>query len=434
MRKIAIALTALAMTTAALFANGTKESVPTVSVKEPVGPVKFTWWCISSQADFYKARAEEWNKANPNRQIVLDVVGMGGSDRQTKLLVAIQTGKGAPDFCDVNVTAFGTFFDYDKVPFLELTDLVAADRDKYVESKLNIYSTKGKLYGAPSQLGGTVVYYNTDIMNAAGVDYNAIKTWDQYEVVGKTVLAKTGKPMTVVETTDMAPFQSMVLQKGSDFIDADGNVILDNDTNIRILNYLKSWTDEGIAVPMPGGGNASEVFYEFFNKSGCASIILPMWYMDRLQSYMPDLNGKIAVRPMPVWQEGQKYTTACTGGNGAVISDQCKYPELAKDFLHFCKMSKDAQLQCYEMLGYDPYRTDCWENPKLQVKMPYFSNENVFAIVGSSLKAANAIHNTSLVPTVFNEVSSKVMYNVFETKTQTPEEALKASADALRRH
>lgn len=429
MKRLAVMLFVMLSVMTMVFAGGSSESAKSPASE---GPVKLTWWCISSQADFYKARAEEWNKANPDRQIELDAVGVGGSDRQTKLLVAIQTGKGAPDFCDVNVTAFGTFFDYDEVPFVELTDLVQSEKDKFVQAKLDIYSTNGKLYGAPSQLGGTVVYYNTDIMNAAGVDYNAIKTWKDYEEAGRVVAAKTGKPMTVIETTDMAPFQSMVLEKGSDFIDENGNVILDSEENIAVLEYLKSWVDEGIASPMPGGGNASEVFYEFFNNGGCASIILPMWYMDRLQAYMPDLYGKIAVRPMPLWNEGEEYTTACTGGNGAVISNQCKYPELAKDFLYFCKMSKDAQLQCYEMLGYDPYRTDCWEDAKLQINMPYFSNENVFAIVGPSLKAANAINNTSLVPTAFNEVSSKVMYNVFETKTQSPADALKSSATALR--
>ena len=429
MKKIAVMLLLFATAIGMVFANGTSE---VASEPKSTGPVKLTWWCISSQADFYNARAEEWNKQNPDRQIELETVSMGGSDRQTKLLVALQTGKGAPDYCDVNVTAFGTFFDYEEVPFVELTDLIQDDKDLFVSAKLDIYSKDGKLYGAPSQLGGTVVYYNTDIMNAAGVDYNSITTWADYEDAGRKVLAATGKPMTVIETTDMAPFQSMVLQKGSDFIDENGNVILDCETNIEILEYLKSWVDEGIASPMPGGGNASEVFYEFFNNSGCASIILPMWYMDRLQEYMPDLSGKIAVRPMPVWEEGQKYTTACTGGNGAVITKQCKNIDLAKDFLYFCKMSKDAQLQCYEMLGYDPYRTDCWEDSSLQINMPYFSNENVFAIVGSSLKNANAINNTSLVPSAFNDVSSKVMYNVFETKTMTPSEALKSSANALR--
>lgn len=401
---------------------------------EAVEPTKFTWWCISSQADFYQSRVDAWNAANPDRPIEVDIVGMAGSDRQTKLLVALQTGEGAPDYVDVNVTAFGVFFDYEEVPFVELTDLVAHERDLFVESKLNMYSTDGKLYGAPSQLGGTVVYYNTDITDAAGIDIDSIKTWADFEAAGKIVVEKTGKPMTVIETTDMAPFQSMVLQKGSDFLDAEGNVILDNETNIEVLNYLYTWLDNGIAVPMPGGGNASEVFYDYFNNEGCAALILPLWYMSRLTEYMPDLAGKLSVRPMPVWDvnDAEAYTTACTGGNGAVITNQCKNPELAKDFLYFCKMSYDAQVSCYEMLGYAPYRTDAWGDSKLQINLPFFNNENVFSIVSESLKKANAINNFALVPTAFNEVSSNVMYNVFETKLQTPEEALKMAAENLR--
>lgn len=392
---------------------------------------KFTWWCISSQADFYQSRVDAWNEANPDRPIELDIVGMAGSDRQTKLLVALQTGEGAPDFCDVNVTAFGVFFDYDEVPFVELTDLVEDERDKFIEAKLDIYSTDGKLYGAPSQLGGTVVYYNTEITEEAGIDIDSIKTWADFEEAGKTVLEKTGKPMTAIETTDMAPFQSMVLQKGSDFLDENGEVIIDNETNVAVLERLNGWMEEGIAVAMPGGGNASETFYDFFNNDGMAALVMPMWYMSRLVEYMPDLAGKISVRPMPA-DEGDPYTTACTGGNGAVITNQCQDPDLAKDFLYFCKMNYDAQVSCYEMLGYAPYRSDAWEDEKLQVELEYFNNENVFSIVSESLKNANAIHNSSLVPTAFDEVSSKVMYNIFEAKVQTPAEALAEAAETLR--
>lgn len=240
--------------------------------------------------------------------------------------------------------------------------------------------------------------------------------------------------MTAIETTDMAPFQSMVLQRGSDFLDENGEVIIDNDTNVEVLNLLYSWLESGIAVPMPGGGNASETFYDYFNNDGMAALIMPMWYMSRLTEYMPDLAGKISVRPMPVVDadDTEAYTTACTGGNGAVVTNQCENPDLAKEFLYFCKMSYDAQVSCYEMLGYAPYRSDAWEDEKLQVELEYFNNENVFATVSESLKKANAIHNSALVPTAFDEVSSKVMYNVFETKSQTPAEALAEAAETLR--
>lgn len=204
------------------------------SLAETVEPAPLTWWCISSQSDFYNARAAAWNEQNPDRPIALETVDMAGSDRQTKLLVALQTGEGAPDYCDVNITAFGTFFDYEEIPFLTLTDLVADERDVYVQAKLDIYSTGGELYGAPSQLGGTVVYYNTDITEAAGVDIDSIVTWDDYVAAGKQVLEKTGKPMTVIETTDIV--QSLL---------ADERV----ESSLTVVSGMRSTASIALSIP-----------------------------------------------------------------------------------------------------------------------------------------------------------------------------------------
>lgn len=237
--------------------------------------------------------------------------------------------------------------------------------------------------------------------------------------------------MTAIETTDMYPFQTMVLERGSDFFDADNNIIINNDTNVEVLEYLKTWMDEGIAVAMPGGSNTSETFYEFFDHDGMGALIMPLWYMTRLEEYMPDLNGHLAVRSLPVWEEGAEYTSACTGGTGTVITNQCKNPELAKEFLYFCKLSYDANKECYLQLGFAPFRSDVWEDEALQVPKPFFNNENVFGEVGASLKKANAIHNNSMVPKAFDIVSSDVMYSVFEAKTSTPKEALDRAAESL---
>ena len=143
----------------------------------------------------------------------MDLVSVGGSDRQSKLLVALQTGQGAPDFCDVNIIHFGVYYDFDEIPFVSLTDLVKDEEDKFIKSKLDMYSYNGELYGSPTQAGANVVFYNTKIMEEAGVDIDSIITWDDFVKAGKKVAEKTGKPMTAVETTDMYPFQSMVLQK-----------------------------------------------------------------------------------------------------------------------------------------------------------------------------------------------------------------------------
>lgn len=391
----------------------------------------FSFWCISAHEAFYRSRIDAWNQENPDKPINVDLVSVGGSDRQSKLLVALQTGQGAPDFCDVNIIHFGVYYDFEEVPFVSLTDQVKGEEDKFIKSKLDMYSYNGELYGAPTQAGANVVFYNTRIMEEAGVDIESIKTWEDFTNAGKTVLEKTGKPMTAIETTDMYPFQPMVLQKGSDFFDGEGNIIINNETNVEILDYLKSWLNDGVAVTMPGGSNTSENFYEFFNNDGMGALIMPLWYMTRIEEYMPDLNGHLAVRPMPVWEEGQQYTSACTGGTGTVITNQCKNQELAKEFLYFCKLSYDANRECYLQLGFAPFRSDVWEDEALQVKREFFNNENVFGNVSASLKNSNAIHNNPMVPKAFDIVSSDVMYSVFEAGTSTPKEALDRAAETL---
>ena len=116
------------------------------------------------------------------------------------------------------------------------------------------------------------------------------------------------------------------------------------------------------AAPIP-----QRIFYEFFNNDGMGALIMPLWYMTRLEEYMPDLSGHLAVRPMPVWEEGQQYTSACTGGTGTVITNQCENQELAKEFLYFCKLSYDANKECYLQLGFAPFRSDVWEDEALSV-------------------------------------------------------------------
>ena len=184
---------------------------------------------------------------------------------------------------------------------------------------------------------------------------------------------------------------------------------------------------------MPSGGNSSETFFQFMNEDGMAALIMPLWYISRFEEYMPDLSGHMAVRPMPVWEDVDVcYGSAATGGNGAVIVNQCQNVDIAKDFLYCAKLSYDAGIEAWESLGYAPFRTDCWEDEALTQPREYFNNENVFGQVSDAIKDSNAINNGPLFPEAINRVGSEVMYNVFEAKTMEPAEALKTVADELK--
>ena len=54
----------------------------------------------------------------------------------------------------------------------------------------------------------------------------------------------------------------------------------------------------------PGGGFHTEEWYGHLNGGGVASVIMPLWYMGRFTDYCSDLDGKMAIYPIPVWNEG----------------------------------------------------------------------------------------------------------------------------------
>ena len=53
--------------------------------------------------------ADEWNKQNPDRPINLTVTTGESSSLHSKLLIACQSGEGAPDMADIEIGHYGAF-------------------------------------------------------------------------------------------------------------------------------------------------------------------------------------------------------------------------------------------------------------------------------------------------------------------------------------
>jgi arabinosaccharide transport system substrate-binding protein len=204
-----------------------------------------------------------------------------------------------------------------------------------------------------------------DIMKQAGIDPKTIKTWDQYHEAGKTVKQKTGKPMTTFETVDLFQPQLMDKQLGSDLMKEDGTANLNTPELAQTLTFMRSMVKDGSAEVAPGGGHHQEEYYGFMNKGGSASITMPMWYMSRFIDYMPDLKGKVMILPCPVFKEGEARSVGL-GGTGTAVTNQAKDSKLAKDFLAYCKLSKDGCTEIWNELGFDPIRTDVWSDPAVK--------------------------------------------------------------------
>jgi len=412
-----------------VFAAGSKEQ--TAAPKEGT---ELTFWTFQDlHMDFYKTMAKLWNEQNPDRKIIFKPEVLPFQDMHTKLLVSLQAGTGAPDMVDIEIGKFPNFMKGD-IQLASLNDVIDPVRDKFITARLDIYSKDGQNYGLPFHVGASVIFYNVEILKAAGVNPYAIKTWDDFLQMGKIVKAKTGKPMATVEVNGQWSFWPMIAQQGSDFVDADGNVILDNATNVKTLQYLKDLLNSGAAIAAPGGNHHAEEYYGFMNDGGAAAMWMPMWYMNRFTDYMPDLSKKILILPMPRWTADGKRS-AGMGGTGTAVTKQAKDIQLAKDFLMFAKGSEEGNLRIWEDLGFDPPRWDVWDNPRMNAPNKftnYYVNDDIFGMLLGIKDEINSVNVKDRLPAVIDRVSSSVMIQALQQQNKSPAEALKEGADLSR--
>ena len=324
-------------------------------------PTEISYWTFQElHVEYYEKMAEKWNEAYPDRPIKLVPTVYPFDDMHSNLLIALQSGTGAPDLVDIEVGKYANFLKGD-IQLLPLNDIVEPELDNIVKARVDIYAKDGNYYGVCFHVGAAAIFYNTELCDLAGVDYTAIKTWDEYYEAAKALKAVApDKYWESVETTDIWHMWPLLAELGGDMTAADGKITLDTPEMAKVLEYNRKLVDEGLAVCAPGGYHHAEEFYQLMNGGNIASIVMPLWYLDRFTNFMPDLSGKIAIAPLPVWEAGENRSIG-QGGTGTSVTNQAKDPELTKDFLAFAKLSEEAGIEIWNTLGFDTIVKSVWE-------------------------------------------------------------------------
>lgn len=388
------------------------------------------WTFVELHGQFYEDMLQRWNQDNPDKQLNVKLNVMPYDDMHNKLTLALQSGEGAPDMVDIEIGKFPSYLQ-GEVQFMDLTSYVDPYRDDIVSSRLDIYSKDGKNYGIPTHVGATVAFYNTEILEEAGVDYTTIKTWDDYKAAGEKVKA-IGKIMGCAETNNAAIYDTMLAAQGSDKTDEDGNPTLDTPESIKALTTIQELVQAGIDQTIPGGHPDTEEGYGALNQGDYACVIRPLWMTSRYINYMDNLNQKIAMAPYPVFDEetfGQSYGG---GGTGTVVTLEAAEPELAAEWLCWAKLGEVGNEQIWNVLGFDPCNMALWEdeelthNPDNPINAYFLTN--AFDVLNQVKNDFVTIKSTSGVPTVNNILCTVTLNDVIENGVD-PAEAAKAAQE-----
>lgn len=396
-------------------------------------PLTF-WTYVEQHTEFMEDAVNVWNEKHPDEQIELSCETYPTEDMHSKLLITLQSGDGAPDLVDVNVARFSDFMQGDTKPFIEINDIIEPEKESFLEPVLDIYKYDDKYYGIEYHVGAPMMFYNTEILDQAGVKVEDIVTWEDLHEAGKKVLEATGKPIITFEVSDHWSYYIMTGQKGGDYFDEEGNCVIDSDTNAEVLEFMLEMIKDGTAVTTPGGGFHTEEYYGFMAQGGAASMLECLWYMGRFTDYMPELAGKIQLAVPPVWDENSVHPVF--GGTATSITTQCENADLAKRFLAEAKISKEGAEKIWNVLGFDPLRWDIWETDAMRQDnkfTEYFGND-IFDVV---MQMKDKFHPSNITTSSQYSLASSLMcsdvlFRVLSEQSATPQEALTSAAEEIK--
>ncbi|CQR57234.1 ABC transporter substrate-binding protein [Paenibacillus riograndensis] len=394
--------------------SGSKATEGSETAKPPAEAEKVVFWTfVDAHQKFYESMAASWNESHPDKAIALEATTIPYDDMHTKLLVALQSGVGAPDLVDIEQSKFPNFMK-GTPQLVSLNDIVEPELGNIVKSRVEIYSKDNTYYGIDYHVGATVMYYNKEMLDQAGVNPDTIKTWADFETAGKQVLDKTGKPMITFEGNGNWSWWPAISQQGSDQVDENGNVTVDTPVNVKTMEFFQKMVKEGVAAVAPGAGHDTEEYFGYMDSGSAASVFMPFWFMNRFTDHMPDLKGNIIIRPMPAWEEGGNRS-AGMGGTATSITNQAKNPGLIKEFLAYAKLSKEGNLQVWKQLGFDPIRTDVWSDPAMKEsnKFTDYFGTDIFDTLLSVKDEIAPVHIREKSPEVFDAIRNKAMPQIF---------------------
>ncbi|MCU9615122.1 extracellular solute-binding protein [Caldibacillus lycopersici] len=392
------------------------------------------WLFVDLHQQFYTEMLNKWNEEHPDKQIQINFTVYPYADMHTKLTLAIQSGEGIPDMSDIEIGQFPNFLD-GEVPWLPVNSYVEPYKADLVSSRLDAYAKDGNYYGVPTHVGAMVMYYNKEILEQYGIDYTQIKTWDDFTAAGEKLKeASNGEVfMTSVDTGGADWLTLAMSQYGESWVEDPENANVQLKSIENMLTMQQGWLESGIAEVTPGGQIDTEEGYATVANGEVAAFPKASWYMSRFTDYMPEMSGKIALAPIPVFEEGQARSNG-VGGTGTVIYKESENAELAAEFMAWAKLSEEGGEKIWDILGFDPVNTKVWSNDVITHNpdnkfVQYFVNNpfDVFLEIQDEVNLIKTVPITTTINEAFNLTTlNEVLENGADVK-----EALAAAQEEV---
>ncbi|MDO5573402.1 MAG: ABC transporter substrate-binding protein [bacterium] len=281
--------------------------------------------------------------------------------------------------------------------FADITDKF--DVSNYYEGPINSCTLEGKLYGVPFGSNCLLLYYNEDMLKAAGKEVPT--TWDELLDVAKacTTDKVSGFAHCALQNEEGTfNFLPWVWSTGATSYE------INSDGGIKALSMVKSLVDEGAMTKEAINWTQGDTMNQFIS-GNLAMMINGTWQVPTMRTEVPDLNWNVAPIPMDT-----KQASGLGGENYAVIAGGNE--DAAIEFLKYAT-AKDQCLFMMNAMGYISSDSTIAEGQ--------FTGDAVYEAFVEEMQYANARGPLPEWPDISDAIS--LAFNEVITGASTPEDA-----------
>lgn len=432
MKIFTIMCTLLLLVTFGLFGEGQQEKSEAISPDQP-----FTleiWTFGSFFSDVYDELAPEYQKQYPNAKIDAKVIPY--DQMHDKLFSSLISDVGVPDMVDIEIGQISRFLQFGAagkiVPlneWLEQGDYI----DDLSPGRVAPYTYEGKILGVEHGLCPVVMYYRKDLMDKYGIDPDSLVTWEDVYEQGSMLYKSEGISLLALRDGSKPggwqDFWMLSQQAGGGFYDKDGKVILDNETNVKVMEWYKKMVDSGAAFTASEEHDTPQ-FYASFKAGDVISCIGADWLGGFIKNNAEGQEGLWRVKPMPAWEKGGPRT-ASNGGTTFAITSSCEYPQAAWEFLKLVQLTEKGKVTEYKINNLLPPYLPAFDNPIFEREDPFFGGQ----VIGQIYKTVAPEQPKFYLAPTFNEAQpifvKTALYPIVK-EGETPADAMEEAANAIR--
>lgn len=258
----------------------------------------------------------------------------------------------------------------------DLTDKVGDISAMHLPASMEAVTVNGRIYALPVSTSTMVMYYNVDLLKAAGIEPPGRTpedrlTWEEVVELGRKAQAGGARWGLLWDQVSRIYQQQTLVESlgGGNGVDPQDELKLDitNDAWVRAFEFYGDAFASGLSPRgVPGPGQTAELF-----ASGEVAFFAGgPWWVPRLFSAREGL--KYSFTPYPYFAGGEPVTP--TGSWAWGVNPHSENMDIALEFVKFASLTEEGALAAAERQPIPPANVEALET---YISQPLFQTDNL---------------------------------------------------------